>query len=189
VGQERFLTTVTIEPETFSLVEFDRDELTALLEKLLVDLGVEGPLTLEIDQTTPLGGNRVTSMDPLTLFAESGALEDPKRIRKLSVPQATLVLGRLLFRVRDRRDPAFGSPPDDKALTMQQSAAWDAYTIGRLVRLGYSYQADRQARLYEFRTRHGFTDVADTTFDALWAGDGLTWTDIDRLSAEAKPAA
>lgn len=183
---------VTIEPETFSLVEFDRDELTAILEKLLDDVGLPGPLTLEIDQTTPLGHTRVDSVEPLRLFAESGALEDPKRIRKLSGPQAALVLGRLLFRVRDRQDPAFtggGEPPDDKDLTVQQRAAWDAYTIGRLVRLGYTYQADRQARLYDFRTRHGFTDVADESFATLWDAEALTWADIEQLSDRAKAAA
>jgi hypothetical protein len=182
---------VTIEPETFSLVEFDRGELTAIIEKLLDDIGLSGPVRLEIDQTTPLGHTRVESVEPLELFAESGALEDPKRIRKLSAGQSALVLGRLLFRVRDRQDPAFvagGEPPADKDLTVQQRAAWDAYTIGRLVRLGYTYQADRQARLYDFRTRHGFTDVSDANFAALWDGEGLSWADIERLSQEAKAA-
>ena len=96
------------------------------------------------------------------------------------------MLGRLLFRVRDRLDPAFGDPPADADLELELLSG-----VGR-VRLGparaprvRATTSDRQRRLYQFRTRHGFTDAADAAFDALWAGDGLTWADIERLSAEA----
>jgi hypothetical protein len=99
------------------------------------------------------------------------------------------VLGRLLFRVRDRLDPAFGDPPADEAIGLETSTAWDAYAVGRLVRLGFRHFDDRQRRLYQFRTRHGFTDAADAAFDALWDGDGLTWADIERLSTDARAAA
>lgn len=179
---------VTLDPPTFTLVEFDPDELVALIERLLDDVGLSGPVTLRVDQTTPLGHVRVESLDPIVLFAESGALEDPKRIRKLSPEAAAQVLGRLLLRVRDRLDPAFaagGAPPEDGELTLRQSSAWDAYCVGRLVRLGHRYQDDRQRRLYQFRTRHGFSDAADAAFEALWSGEGLAWADIDRLSNEA----
>ena len=53
---------VTIEPEEFKLVEFDRAELTALLERLLDAIGIDRPVTLEIDQTTPLGHAEVRSI-------------------------------------------------------------------------------------------------------------------------------
>lgn len=180
---------VTIEPEEFKLVEFDRLELARLIEGLLDATGLDGPLTLEIDQTTPLGAATVVSIDPLKLHVESGALEDPRRIRQLSVGGATNVLGRLLFRVRDRQDPAFGAPPPDAELTLPQSSAWDVYAVGRLIRLGFTHWDERQRRLYQFRTRHGFTDTADAVFDALWTGENLTWADIDRFSTEAQGAA
>jgi hypothetical protein len=177
---------VTIEPEEFTLVEFDRDELTALLERLLDVTGVELPLTLEVDQTTPLGHAAVKELgDRVVLHVESGALEDPRRLRKLSVSGSATVLGRLLFRVRDRLDPAFGDPPADDDLSLQLSTAWDVYACGRLVRLGFRHFDDRQRRLYQFRTRHEFTDAADTSFEALWEGENLTWSDLERLSAEA----
>lgn len=181
---------VTIEPEEFKLVEFDRDELTALLERLLDATGIDRPVTLEVDQTTPLGHAEVRSIgERVVLFVESGAIEDPRRLRKLSASGAAAVLGRLLFRVHDRLDPAFGEPPPDGDLSIELSAAWDAYASGRLVRAGFEHFEDRQRRLYQFRTRHHFTDAADASFEALWGGEGLTWADIERLSAEALAAA
>ena len=181
---------VTIEPETFTLVEFDRDELTAVVERLLDATGLDLPVVLEIDQTTPLGEAKVVSVgDEIRLHVESGALEDPKRLRKLSPSGSANVLGRLLFRVRDRLDPAFGDPPPDGELGLERSSAWDVYAVGRLVRLGFRHENDRQRRLYQFRTRHGFTDASDAAFEALWDGDGLTWADIERLSASARSGA
>jgi hypothetical protein len=177
---------VTIEPEEFTLVEFDRSELTALIETLLDAIGLDRAVILEVDQTTPLGHAEVRSVgEPIVLHVESGALEDPRRLRKLSVSGAATVLGRLLFRVRDRLDPAFGDPPPDDAMSLALSAAWDVYAAGRLVRLGFRHFDDRQRRLYQFRTRHDFSDASDTSFEALWNGDGLTWADLERLSTEA----
>ena len=177
---------VTIEPEEFTLVEFDRDELTALLERLLDITGIDLPLTLEVDQTTPLGHAFVKDLgDRVVLHVESGALEDPRRLRKLSVSGSATVLGRLLFRVRDRLDPAFGDPPADDDLSLQLSTAWDVYACGRLVRRGFRHFDDRQRRLYQFRTRHEFSDAADASFEALWEGEDLTWSDLERLSAAA----
>jgi len=181
------LTRVTIEPETFTLVEFDRDELTGVIERLLDAIGLDAPVVLEIDQTTPLGEAKVVAVEPeVRLHVESGALEDPKRIRKLSPSGAATVLGRLLLRVHDRLDPAFGDPPADRDLGLERSAAWDAYSAGRLVRLGFRHHEDRQRRLYQFRTRHGFSDATDAAFESLWLGEDLTWSDIERLSTSAR---
>jgi len=177
---------VTIEPESFTLVDFDREELAGVVESLLDAIGLDRSVVLEIDQTTPLGEARVVSLEPdVRLFLESGAIEDPKRLRQLTPSGAANVLGRLLFRVRDRLDPAFGDPPPDGDLGLERSTAWDVYAVGRLVRLGFRHENDRQRRLYQFRTRHGFHDASDAAFEALWAGDALTWADVERLSAEA----
>jgi len=183
------LSRVTLEPETFTLVEFDRDELTALVERLLDAVGLDRPVVLEIDQTTPLGAATVVATEPeVRLHVESGALEDAKRLRQLSPSGAANVLGRLLFRVRDRLDPAFGDPPPDDEIGLERSTAWDVYAVGRLVRLGFHHHDDRQRRLYQFRTRHGFTDAADQAFDELWDGTDLTWSDIERRSDAARLA-
>ncbi|MBA2279679.1 MAG: hypothetical protein M3527_01705 [Actinomycetota bacterium] len=179
---------VTVKPEEFKLVEFDRAEIVAVIERLLDAIGLDRPVVLDVDQTTPLGATSVESVDPIVIHAQSGALEDPRRLRQLSPSGAAQNLGRLLIRVADRLDPAFtagGEPPADSKLTLLQHEAWDTYALGRLVRLGFTHHADRQSALYRFRTRHGFTDGADERFDALWRGSGLTWGDIDRLSAEA----
>jgi hypothetical protein len=184
------LSSVRIEPERFSLVEFDRDELGTIVEQLLAAVGLDRPVVLEVDQTTPLGEAKVVAVDPeVRLHLESGALEDPKRLRKLSPSGAANVLGRLLFRVRDRLDPGFGDPPADADLSLELSTAWDVYAVGRLVRLGFRHENDRQRRLYQFRTRHGFSDAADEAFEALWTGDDLTWADLERLSAGAREGA
>lgn len=176
---------VSVTPETFTLVSFDAGEIAAIGERLLGDVGLPAgtALHIEVDETTPLGRATVTSLDPLTVSVESGALEDPKNPRQLSEPGSADVLGRLLFRVRDRLDPSFGDPPPDKELALAQSVAWDAYAVGRLARLGYRSQ--RQRRLYHFRNRHGFTDAADEAFERLWTADALTWAEIVAISEGA----
>jgi len=178
---------VKVTPDTFNLVNYDASEIASIVAELQTAVGLPGgiDITLEVDESTPLGRASVTSYDPVTLHLESGALEDPKRPRHLSRTGSADVIGRLLFRVHDRRDPAFGDPPDDKDIPIAHSVAWDAYCIGRLVRLGYRHYDNRQRRLYHFRNRHGFSDTADEAFDRLWTADTLTWADITRLSDEA----
>ena len=174
---------VTVTPEAFTLVKFDHDELVAVGEKLLADLGLTDlDLRVEVDESTPLGRAVVTSEDPVVVAVESGALEDPRKPRELSASGSADLLGRLLLRVRDRRDPSFGDAPADKDLTQAEAVAWDVYSVGRLVRLGYKHHDNRQRRLYHFRNRHGFSDSADEAFDRLWTADGLAWSDIVALS-------
>ena len=67
-------------------------------------------VTVEIDETTPMGHAQLRSVDPVVLSLESGALEDPKRPRCLNHEGAVDVIGRLLYEVRDRLDPSFGDP-------------------------------------------------------------------------------
>jgi hypothetical protein len=181
------MATVTVSPETFTLVFFDAPSIVAIAEKLIADIDLPDDLDLriEVDEHTPLGRAIVASVDPLVITAESGALEDPKRPRQLSHGGSADVLGRLLFQVRDRLDPAFGDPPPDGEVPLERSVAWDVYAVGRLVRLGYHNFNQRQRRLYHFRNRHGFTDVADDAFDRLWTADSLTWEDITSISDAA----
>ena len=170
------------------MVLFDSAEIRALTEQLVTEIGLPADLsiTVDIDETTPMGRSTLSSLDPVVLSLESGALEDPKRPRQLNPEGAADVLGRLLFEVRDRLDPAFGDPPPDDDLSLPESVAWQVYCVGRLGRLGHRVQ--RQRRLYHFRNRHGFTDAADAAFDRLWQADGLTWADIDATSESALAA-
>lgn len=170
------------------MVFFDAGEIRGITEKLAAEIGLPADLAIvvDIDETTPLGRAHLTSTDPVTLAMESGALEDPKRPRHLDPVGSADVIGRLLLQVLDRAAPGFEDAPADDDLTLPQSVAWQVYCVGRLARLGYGGQ--RQRRLYQFRNRHGFTDVADAAFDRLWSAEALTWADIDRISDEARAA-
>ena len=176
--------TAAVSPETFTLVNYDANEIASIVEELIDKIGLPSGLDVrvEVDESTPLGRATVVSIGPLVISVESGALEDPKHPRHLSRTGSADVLGRLMFRVRDRLDSGFGEPPDDDKLTLPQSVAWDAYCVGRLVRLGFIHYDNRQRRLYHFRNRHGFSDAADEAFDRLWTADALTWSDICGLS-------
>ncbi|MDQ3385022.1 MAG: hypothetical protein M3503_03265 [Actinomycetota bacterium] len=177
---------VTVTPDEWQYVAFDSARIAAVAEKLLGEIGLDVDLTIEVDETTPMGRVSTSSVEPLVLAVESGAFEDAKRPRQLSEQAVADVLGRLLHRCRDRLDPAFGDPPADAALSLQQSTAWDAYAVGRCARLGYPVQ--RQRRLYHFRNRHGFNDVADAAFARLWDAQGLTWSDIQAVCDETATA-
>ena len=179
---------VEVRPETFSMVMFDANEIRAIVEKLAAEVGLPADLaiTVDIDETTPMGRSLLQSLEPVVLSLESGALEDPKRPRQLNEDGAIDVLGRLLFEVRDRLDPAFGEAPAEDDLTLPESVAWQVYCVARLGRLGHRVQ--RQRRLYHFRNRHGFTDAADEAFNRLWTAEGLTWADIAGISEGARAA-
>ncbi len=179
---------VEVRPDTFSMVFFDAAEVQGIVEKLVADVGLPADLsvTIDIDETTPMGRARVASYDPVVITAESGALEDVKAPRRLSEAGTVDVIGKLLLSVRDRRDPAFGDPPAEDDLSLQESVAWEVYCVGRLGRMGHPVQ--RQRRLYQFRNRHGFTDAADAAFEKLWSADQLSWADISGTSRAALAA-
>ena len=179
---------VEVSPPTFTLVEFDAEEIRALAQRLADEIGLPADLEIrvEVDETTPLGSAKLTSITPVVLSFESGALEDAKRPRQLDERSSADVIGRLLFEVRDRLDPAFADAPADGDLTLPLASAWQTYCVGRLSRLGHRVQ--RQRRLYHFRNRHGFTDAADAAFAKLWDGDGLSWADIAATSEAAVAA-
>jgi hypothetical protein len=177
--------TVTVTPDEWKFVFFDGPTIAGITEKLLADIGLDADVRIEVDETTPLGRARLASVDPVVIAAESGAFEDAKRPRHLSERATADVVGKWLYRVRDRLDPGFGEPPPDDELTLAQTTAWDTYCVGRMARLGYPVQ--RQRRLYHFRNRHGFSDTADAVFDRLWNADGLGWADIEAACAETEP--
>ncbi|MGK2928823.1 MAG: hypothetical protein ACSLFO_04525 [Acidimicrobiales bacterium] len=172
--------TTTVEPAEFSYVDFDARCIAELADELAAAIGLEGDIRIEVDETQALGHTELTSVDPLVLATESGALEDPKRLRKFSHEIATDVLGRHLLRAKDRRNPDFGEPDGDDTLAVPHRVAWEIHTIGRLSRMGYP--ANRQRWLYAFRNRHGFTDAADQAFETLWHTESMTWADITDIS-------
>jgi hypothetical protein len=128
----------------------------------------------------------VVAIDPVTLLVESGAFEDAKHPRHLSDRGVRSVVGRLLFRARDRLDPSFAQAPRDGEMPLRLHAAWDVYAVGRCARLGLRTQKER--RRYHFRIRHGFTDAADEAFDRLWDAEGLGWADLEAVCEETRAA-
>jgi hypothetical protein len=177
------LTRVSVRPDVFAVVDYDAGHIARLAAEVAAGVGLPADvdLVVVVDEGSPFGSTS-TAFDAttVTLAVESGAFENPRAIRQLSEPITRLVLGRLLFRVRDRLDPAFGSPPPDSELTFAHHAAWDAYALGRYSRLA-GVDGGRDRRRYAFRLRHGFSDAADRAFDRLWGGDGLTWADLEEI--------
>lgn len=177
---------VTVTPTTFTMVEFDHTALTELATRLATEIGLPAELdvVVEVIEQTPAGNVKIESVEPLRITVEGGAIEDPKHPRTLGEHRVVDVLGHVFHQVRDRLDPAFGAPPLDEKLTLPHRAAWDAYALGRLERLGY--EAQRPRRLYHFRNRHGFTDEADAAFDKIWSATNLTWPRLIALSDQAR---
>lgn len=178
---------ITVEPAEFTLVDFDPAEIADIAAQVadLVGLPADLAVKIVVDETTPQGRARLGSVDPVVIEAESGAFEDARRPRQMD-PQAVWdVVGRLLYRAADRTDPGFGDPPPEGELSLEEATAWDAASMGRLARRGASDQRDR--RLYHFRIRHGFNDVADALFDHLWGIDVLQWHEIKRVCETTAP--
>ena len=179
---------VVVTPETFTMVKFDNARIVELAGEVAdrVGLDADTEVRIEVDEENPLGRTRLVSLDPITVTVEGGAFEDAKRPRNLSDRSVVDVMGRILFRAKDRLDGSFADAPEDDQLTLQQHTAWDAYAVGRCERAGYSPQKPR--RLYHFRNRHGFSDAADTVFERLWNAERLTWADIEAACAETAAA-
>jgi hypothetical protein len=176
--------TVTVTPAEFSLVMYDAERIRAVVADVAARIGLpdDVPVMVAVDERSPLARTDLTSIDPPQLTVEGGAFEEPRRPRQLSEDAAARLLGRVV----DRRDPSFGSPPEEAALTLPQADAWDAYALGRAARRGIETHQPRWR--YRFRMRHGFTDTADRVFDRLWAAEGLTWPEIESACAETADA-
>lgn len=163
---------------------FDAGLIQRVAEELLSSLGLaDRDVHIEVDEATPLARMRVEIGETISIRAESGAFEDTKRPRQQSETTTATSLGRVLLRVRDRLVGGFGEAPPDKDLSLAQMAAWEVYCVGRLERLGVP--VNQQRWRYNFRNRHGFTDAVDASFDRLWASDGLTWGELQAISAAA----
>ncbi len=173
---------MTVRPEVFSFIDYDAAEIARLTSELAGSLGIGNPIVVDVDETTPLGKlsavvDGASSDALITIRAESGALENTQRFTTFGPRQATVSIGRMLLRARDRLRDDFADTPDDLDLTLRQNAAWDAYCAGRLARHGV--EVIEQRFRYNFRNRFGFTDDADAMFDRLWSADDLPWSSID----------
>lgn len=177
---------VTVVPERFTLVAYDPADIAALVSDLADRIGIPNPVTVEVDERTPLSkmsatvvaaSPDATSPDATVLLRfESGALENTKQLTTFGETRARLSIGKMLLRASDRLSGRFDDAPDDISLSNPQNAAWDAYCGGRLERLGL--EPVQQQYRYDFRNRFGFGDDIDATFDRLWSAEGLAWSDL-----------
>ncbi|MCP5025709.1 MAG: hypothetical protein GY929_05420 [Actinomycetia bacterium] len=175
--------TVTVRPDEFRMVLFDPDLILDAVSQVVGQIGIEDDVVVDIDEAFPTTVATVAGLGPIRLAVQGGAFEDTRYPRTVSLTQVADVAGRLLFEARDRLDPDFGAPPLDEDLPLHHRAAWDTHCAGRVARLGHKPM--RQRRLYHFRNRHSFTDVADASFERLWASQGLSWAAIVDLSDRA----
>ena len=168
---------IELDPEEFTLVRFDASRVRAIAEDVAARVGLgDTPIHITVEERSPLGFVSISSLDPLALHLEGGAIENPKRPRELSEEGCREAIGRLLLEAHDRLDPDFGAPALGVEVPSATRVAWDTYIVGRLVRAGGRDQ--QQRRRYAFRVRHGFDDGADDRFDRLWISDGLTFADL-----------
>lgn len=170
----------TVEPSSFKFVNFDAAIIATLSDGLVEVLGIDRPVCVVVDEATPLARIRTEIGDAITIRVESGAFEDSRRPRDQSELATTATLARALLRARDRIGGGFGEAPGDDDLSLRQVAAWEVYCAGRMARLGVP--VNQQRWKYNFRNRHGFTDIADEAFDRIWTADGLTWGELESIS-------
>ena len=174
---------VTVEPEEFRFVAFDNALIRSIGESLVATLGIDRPVQIRVDETTPLGRISAVIGDTIEVTIESGSFEDSKRPRQHSEVATRINLGRILMRVSDRLHGGFENTPPDDDLSLPQMAAWETYCAGRLTRMGM--RINKQRWLYNFRNRHGFTDAADAAFQQLWVADSIGWSELDSISTTA----
>lgn len=179
---------VTVTPETFTMVNYDAAEIRGSIEEIADRVGVpsDAEIVVDIAEKTPLGRSKLISTSPITLSIEGGAIEEPTRPRNWSRRNTELVVGRLLLRAKDRLGSGFEDAPGEDQLSVIQQSAWDAYSFGRLQRLGYDGRKPRA--IYHFRNRHGFNDAADAVFERLWNAEDLAWADLAAACDETAAA-
>ena len=177
---------ITVRPDAFVKVHYDAADLAAWAQASLErvptiadDLVVE----VNIDEMAATSRLAVVSLDPLVLHVDGGAVEDYREPRFAGELEANIAFTRLFVEVGDRLRAEFGAPDVDAEVTPAHKMAWDVNLYGRVARLGLRLHQPRFQ--YNFRNRHGFTDIADRMFEQLWSVDAPTWSRITELSDQA----
>ena len=175
--------TVTVLPDEFHVVAFDRALIERIAAETLTAVGLaDHDLRIEVDERSLLGRSETEFGERgIVVRVGSGAFEDTRRPRRQSETGTRLNLGRVLLRTADRIHGGFADAPADDDLSLADAAAWETYCVGRLSRMGIPVFEPRWR--YNFRNRHGFSDAADATFDRLWSADGLTWAELSSVTA------
>lgn len=174
---------IVVKPETYTKVDFDSELIQTLAQRALEsvaalpdDLDVE----VQVDENQATNRMRIESADPLVLAIDGGALENYKDPRTVGDLESSITLTRLFLEIADRESESFGAPALDAEISRSHRMAWDVNLFGRTSRHGLHIHQPRYR--YNFRNRHGFSDLADRTFDKLWSSDSLTFAEIAALS-------
>lgn len=175
---------ISVTPSTFSKVEYQLDQIVSVVEEVRSTIGALAPgaglagldVELVIDEDQPTARMSVSSLDPIVFSLDSGALEDTRHPREFGVELASVSLASLFFEYLDRTSEAFGAPELGEPSDFADKIAWSVYAHTRVQRAGY--RVHKPKHLYNFRNRHGFSDAADHSFEALWAGRDLTYAGV-----------
>jgi hypothetical protein len=189
--------TISLTPEAFTLVKYDAAELLAIAEDAATKAGVPEAVSIAIDVDEALPGPLIASAAEVTdgnlaFWFSGGCFEDPKRQSMLEPEMSRTELAAAFLRGRDRLDGGFEDAPSDAEISERQRAIWDVYAEGRLKQQG-GFQINEARRLYTFRLRCGFNDVADAEYDRLWRASALTWAELEQIegrvaAADTRPA-
>jgi hypothetical protein len=177
---------IDVRPAAFTRVVFDAAQIAVLAQRsleMVAALPDDLDALVDVDESQATNRVRVESLDPVTLHVDGGALEHYKQPRTLGELESRITFTRLFLEVADRRSTTFGAPPLGADLTHAHRMAWDVNLFGRASRHGLAIHQPRYR--YNFRNRHGFSDLADRVFDTLWAADDLTFARIVELSDQA----
>lgn len=178
---------ITVQPTTFTKVEYDADLLARLAQAALERVpGVPGHTDVQINVMEDAATTtfRIASMEPLVLEVDGGAVEDSKDPRRVGEHESAITFTRAFLEVYDRQADWFHGPAlDDADVSKAHKMAWDVNLHGRVSSLGVRLHKPRY--IYNFRNRHGFTDRADEVFEQLWTAGETTWTRITELSDSA----
>lgn len=174
---------IVVRPQTYTKVDFDSEHIQLLAQRALESVAAlpdDLAVTVNVDEDQATNRVRVSSMDPVTLEIDGGALENYKQPRTIGELESSITFTRLFLEVVDRQSSSFGAPPVEEDLTHALRMAWTVNLYGRTSRHGLHVHQPRYR--YNFRNRHGFSDLADRTFDQLWSANEFTWAQIVELS-------
>lgn len=174
---------IVVRPETYTKVNYDSEVIRTLAQRALEGVAAlpdDLDVIVDVEENQATNRVRVASLDPIVLEVDGGALENYKMPRTVGDQETSITFTRLFLELADRQSNSFGAPPLDEELSHARRMAWNVNLFGRTTRHGLSIHQPRYR--YDFRNRHGFSDLADRTFDKLWAGDDLTWEQIAALS-------
>lgn len=174
---------IVVQPETFTKVNFDAALIHTVAQRSLesvAPLPDDLDVTIQVEEDQATNRVRIASLSPVELAVDGGALENYKVPRTVGDLEAGISFTRLFLELSDRLSESFAAPELDAELSHAHRMAWNVNLFGRTARHGLRIHKPRY--LYNFRNRHGFSDVADRAFEALWAADELTWAQIVELS-------